>query len=335
MARKTSVWEEDTGDSADEYAMVHCLQNTWTEMKVSMQIKWRIIKHHPHIPIMTTLCFLALCTAGIVITYAYAQQYEQQQQSMALNTATEYGKWFADRLSQAALPLFALAQFVPEIPGFRDLPLKIGKADEDGAANFSSPVHRDVFDMCRDPALTTDFDRIAQNIKNDAGMDKTLVNFQYAPFGVVCLLYPLMNYEDFEDGKYLNNTGAVGLDLLVDTAQRAVAEDTVRSGNLVFAGPITLRQCPDCDPVVRQAFIARLPISTPEDAGLTFNLNGREYNWWGFSTGVINWGRLVDQSGMLEDFGSRGQAFVLKRTDRLFDTETGTYYNQVRDEGTQ
>jgi len=329
MARKTSVWEEDTGDNADEYAMMHCLQNTWTETKVSFQIKFRIIKHHPHIPIVTALCFLVLCTGGIIITYAYALQYAQQQQVAALNTAQEYGKWFSDQLALAALPLFALNQFVTELPGLLALPKLIGQAGEVGAAPFADPLHRNVDSTCRNASLIEDFNRVAKRIKDESRLDETLVSLQYSPFGVVCLVYPLVNYEDFEDGRFLNNTEAIGLDLLATPEQRADAEDTVKSGDLVFAGPITLNQCAQCDPVARQAFLARVPINAPIDSGIVFDLNGQDYPFWGFATALINWEVMVERSGMIEYFDNLNTHFVLERNYRVFDETTGRYNTKV------
>jgi hypothetical protein len=35
---------------------------------------------------------------------------------------------------------------------------------------------------------------------------------QLAPQGVVSLVYPLVNTEDFSDGKFLDNSGAIGCD---------------------------------------------------------------------------------------------------------------------------
>lgn len=81
---------------------------------------------------------------------------------------------------------------------------------------------------------------MAARIKASAGMQGVLVNLQLAPAAVVCLVHPINNTPDFEDGIYINNLTALGHNLLHDPARRLIAQATAPSLGVVIAGPLTL-----------------------------------------------------------------------------------------------
>lgn len=159
-------------------------------------------------------------------------------------------------------------------------------------------------------------------------MEGVLVNVQLAPQGVVCLLHPLINTEDFPPGVMMNNTGAQGHDLLMDPARKFIAEATIPQDDIVIAGPLTLRQCNDCDPIVSRAFIVRLAIAME---GHEIEVAGETYEKWGFAVVLINWGALIDRSGVYEKFAELGYDFQLTRTDRIVDQDTGAVTEKVRE----
>jgi hypothetical protein len=151
-----------------------------------------------------------------------------------------------------------------------------------------------------------------------------LVNIQLAPASVVCLLHPLVNTEDFEDGIVMNNTGAVGHDLLNDPNRVAIARATVPADGVVIAGPLTLIQ--GDVPVVQEAFIARLAINME---GYSISLDGVDYPCWGFAVILLNWAALKEKSGIDEMFKKEGLEYRLTRTDIKRDPDTGYPYESV------
>jgi signal transduction histidine kinase len=163
-------------------------------------------------------------------------------------------------------------------------------------------------------------------------MDHILVNVQLAPAGVICLLHPMNNTQDFEEGMYLDNTGAWGLDLLNDPVMRYIALDSIDEENVVVAGPQPLVQCPKCG----NFFIARLPIVDPRHE--IIGLDGVPYPRWGFATALIDWTQMVNSSGILHSFrngyGGQGNSFDefrfrLTRTDRKYNSTTEMYDETV------
>lgn len=285
------------------------------------------------IPIfLCTFIFLVLVGAGISITYLFAEAEESQVRDDALTLAIDTGKWFSEQLDLAILPLFSLAQFAVELELFRYLPERVGPAGEPGSIPFLPPdesgrqYRRNVTGVCDDPALLERFNHIASTLKRTANMEGVLVNLQLAPQAVVCLLYPLNNTEDFEDGVYMDNTGAWGMDLLTDPFSKFIAEQTIKETQVKVAGPRPLRQCQDCHPTVEEAFIARLPVLSQDHQIV---VDGVPYNRWGFATALINWKQLVTRSGIYESFRENNMGFVLTRTDRDFDESTGTYKEEV------
>lgn len=116
------------------------------------------------------------------------------------------------------------------------------------------------------------------------------------------------------------------MDLLADPLNRYIAEETVKQSKVIVAGPRALRQCQDCHPTVEEAFIARLPIVSPDHQMI---VDGETYDRWGFATALINWKQLVERSGIYESFQNNNMGFVLTRTDQNFDEEANTFTEEV------
>lgn len=231
--------------------------------------------------------------------------------------------------------IYSLAQFATELENFHFLPAKIGPAYAEDNAKSSrslpflpplipggSDTHRNITGVCDAPYLVARFTKIASVIKANAKMEGILVNLQLAPQGVVCLLHPLNNTEDFENGVFMDNTGAQGLDLFTDPTSRYIAESAITKDEISIAGPLSLRQCRDCDATVERAIIARLPIQVSDNEIV---VDGQAYKRWGFATALINWEKLVAQSSIYETFQIKGQEFQITRTDRKFDATSNTY----------
>ena len=92
-----------------------------------------------------------------------------------------------------------------------------------------------------DASVAAHFKIIARRIKVvDWHWGKILLSMQLAPQGVVSLVYPLVNTEDFSDGKFLDNSGDIGCDLLkkINDPTHVVIEyneDTYSS--MTYVGP--------------------------------------------------------------------------------------------------
>jgi sensor domain CHASE-containing protein len=124
----------------------------------------------------------------------------------------------------------------------------------------------------------------------------------------------------------MDNSGAFGHDLLTDPDRKFIAEVTVPSSKVVIAGPLTLRQCHNCDPTVEKAFIARLPIASDSN---TITVHGQDYKRWGFAVALINWNELVKRSGVYDVFEAEDLEFQLTRTDRIHSVDSDTFTQQV------
>ena len=328
MAQKNDMWASisDLGD--DDHGVGDGVKNEAKSCTKSVSHTFGTALRDPWIIGATFLTLAVLLTAGLVTINALANAYSAQLKDDAVDTANELGLWISSQLDEALLPLFAMSQFVKHLDDFKKLPYEIGPR---GAVGSAPPLvgkemsHRNVSGICDDPETSKVFNEIAANVKKDAGMEGILVNVQLAPASVVCLLHPLVNTEDFEDGIVMNNTGAVGHDLLNDPNRVAIARATVPADGVVIAGPLTLIQADV--PVVKEAFIARLAINME---GYTITLDGVDYPCWGFAVILLNWAALKEKSGIDEMFKKEGLEYRLTRTDVKTDPDTGLPYEKVR-----
>lgn len=285
---------------------------------------------HPQLILLAVTFFFVTFGSGIAIATVYANVEQDELEANALAIAMETGRFFSHHLDRAILPLFSLAQFVREIQEFRELPDLIGLSNAEGSLPFlppaeglDRPTHRNVTGVCDDPPILARYTRIAGAIKEDADMDGVLVNLQLVPDGVVCLVHPVNNTEDFPPGVHLDSTVSIGHDLLYDPERKFMAEATVASDEVVIVGPIKLLQCPreDCDPLVEKAFIARLPILSKTNE---IFVNGESHLRWGFAVALINWNVLVENSGIYDEFEKSNLEFQLTRTDYIPNPDDGT-----------
>ena len=327
MAQKNDMWASisDLGD--DDNDMGEEMRNEAKSCTKSIRHTLGTAVRDPYIIGATLLTLAILLTAGLVTINALANAYSAQLADDAVDTANELGLWISSQLDEALLPLFAMAQFVKHLDSFKQLPYEIGPRGAPGSAPAllgKEISHRNVTGICDDRGVNKVFNEIAANVKKDAGMEGILVNIQLAPASVVCLLHPLVNTEDFEDGIVMNNTGAVGHDLLNDPNRVAIARATVPADGVVIAGPLTLIQ--GDVPVVQEAFIARLAINME---GYSISLDGVDYPCWGFAVILLNWAALKEKSGIDEMFKKEGLEYRLTRTDIKRDPDTGYPYESV------
>lgn len=216
-----------------------------------------------------------------------------------------------------------MAQFVGEIGSFNALAdgvadLPFVPAEETGGI----VTHRDVDGVCNDVDVLDRFNKIAASIKENADMEGVLVTLQLVPDQVVCMVYPLINSEDFEDGIVQDNTGAIGLDLSAIPSRIAYSQSVLSSNGIYIAGPLTLQECAgegDCNVSVEKAFLAALPVNSENH---TISVGGKEFERWGSVEAMINWNALIERSDIFERFAADHKGFQLSRTDIITDPVT-------------
>ena len=343
LIKDEGVWDDEDDDDEEEEKegsvvrkLESCTKDFWISFYMTVQEKLYVLKNHPSILVITAIFLAALLFAGIFVVLKFADEQEKASRDEAQDLAFETGNWFSDTLDNALLPLFTLSQFVQQLEMFHTLPEEVGAAFGSGSLPLRPPIengdytHRNITgSSCADPEKIARFEEVASSIKRDAKMQGVLVNLQVAPAAVICYVYPLNNTEDFEHPIYLDNTNALGHDLLTDPERTFIAEETVPSDEVVIAGPLTLRQCPDCGAQVKTAFIARLAINALTDDQI-ITVKGVEYKKWGFAVALINWAELVDRSDINERFSMRGMQYQLTRTDRTYNDETKQVEVKVR-----
>jgi len=273
-------------------------------------------RENPSTLIVPMMVLVTLMASGLAVAFTIRNSDQEVELNEATVLGAEVGKLFASQLDRALLPIFSLAQFVSEVDAFNELPDLIGPSLGADSLPVKDDTHRNVTGVSDDPTILKRFNRIAETIKRNADMEGILLSLQLTPEAVVCLIHPLNNTEDFEEGVFLDSTGAIGHVLLYGPARSIIAEQTIPNDSLVIAGPLQLTQCRDvdCAPTVREALIARLPIYSPTH---TITVNGTAYKRWGFAVGLINWNELVVRSGVYDVFEEQGMEFQLTRTDRI------------------
>lgn len=302
---------------------------TTSHRRCSTTTRLLYVRRYPYIALVSVLAFAVLAAAAIALYTAFARAQQDDLRDEAINVAEETGALFSRGLDAAVLPLFSLAQFATELDALADLPDRVGQAGAAGSLPFltddgdgSLDPRRNVTGVCDDPGLVERYSQIASAIKRNAKMDGILHNLQLAPHGVICLLEPMINTEDFDDGSFLDSSGVWGLDVLNDPVNKYIARASMKEEELGIAGPLQLKQCPECG----LYFIARLPIRSESHQ---IEVDGQVYPRWGFATALISWDGLVEKALLQERFREYGFEFRLTRTDHTYDESTGDYDEDV------
>ncbi len=334
MANDDSVWNE-TNDDDFEMDEHFSLRHFWENTIFSLRKSWNIFITYPIIPFITLAVMAFLLSVSTVTIVKLNEQHRNMKVSKGQDVARETGLWFRKQLDKAIFPLFALAELVKEIPIFHELPFIIGRGGEPGSApyingtNGTAITHRNVTGICDNVTLMEAFNKIGKTVKDDANMDGVLTTVNIAPAGVVCLFYPFNNTEDFQPPNFLDSTGARGHDLVKDPKRIGTVIETLPSSIPVTSGPRTLVQCKGCPTAVRVAFIAMLPIKMPPEMGYNITADGKSYSVYGFTSAIINWERLLNQSDIFYRFENNGMEFELSKTDLILNATTNRYDAQV------
>mmetsp|Transcript_21592 Transcript_21592/g.63360 ORF Transcript_21592/g.63360 Transcript_21592/m.63360 type:complete len:1047 (-) Transcript_21592:2344-5484(-) len=325
----SSYWSRIATVKGEEKQKLSC----WEATQISASLQWRVwirtcqtAAAHSKIIFITVLTFSIICAVGLTIVFVFASNYEKSLRIDAIKTTKVMEQRIPAELNKALLPLFTMEEIVRQVDTFSDLSFKTKKAPL--YTTGTGRVFRNVTGICDDTSYTLPYDEIASSVKASAEMPRVLVNVQLAPFGVVCLLHPLINSEDFEDGIVMNNTGARGLELLNDPVNGYYARESIKNDRVTIQGPIRLVQ--GNVPVVKEALIARTPVYLD---GHNLKIDGKNYSFWGFTTVLLNWAQLKSQVGLDEYFQSRGFEYRMTRTDILLNFTTNEEYTRTANIG--
>lgn len=339
MANNSNVWSDEVDE---EGGGQEGMKKSCASFRYEVQVLWKVAKDNPRIPAISMACLLILMAVSTVICVRFNYEYKWDLSELAQRIALHSAQQLREELEQATLvPLHTLASFVPELIQFQNLPMLIGEAGQPGSAPFmnnsslvnnsSTPIsRRNVSGICDNETLVSTFSRIAENIKNGYGNHNGLVNLQLAPEGVVCLVYPINNTEDFQYPLFLDSSGAIGLDNLATYDRRSLSEKTLQTNDVITAGPLQLSQCIGCPPEVKTAIIARINIPMPSNLGYQIHVGEHSYSSWGFATVIVNWQYLMSQFDLQKTLEPYGIEFLLSKTDLIFNTSTNRYDERVR-----
>lgn len=334
------LWRhQDIGFQDDEemgFSITRFCQNTFHEIAHASVSIFFTVLHNPLILIVSVSVFIIALIAGLYAVQAQSAVFSNDLKNNAEDVAISAGTAFSKALDDAARgPLFSLSQFVKRLDEFKILPHEIGQEDNVILDGFAPPLpgkeatHRDISKTsASSQAFLDSFNDIAESIKMDADLGQILVGLQIAPVGVVSAIYPLVNYVDFEPPTYMNNTGAIGHDLIRDSGRVDGARQTLRSPKPVVVGPLRLIQ--GDFPVVQEAFIVRLAINME---GYLINVPAEietdpveSFESWGFAVAIINWQNAKKKTGLYERFAADNMQFILTRDDLMPDGSVKVNY---------
>ncbi len=333
FTRRNFAWEMDSLVSMDEEERFSCKEcflgqlasaGRWFRSTLTTAFS------KPSILVPSLLLYGVLVVCGMFIVYGFDNATAESRKQTAISVAEQTDLFFVRVLENAFLPLFTMSMFVQQLPVFHDLDLMVGDRCDatidplNCTESTSAPpmpgkeeTHRDLaglFNSTEGQIIRSKFDTIASGIKENSGLGKALVNVQLAPKGVISMLYPVVNCDDFvgnprvEEGYCMNNTGAWGHDLLNDPGRVNIARATVPADGVVTAGPLNLIQG-------GETFIARLPINMDPNEGHTMVVDNVTYPCWGFVVVLLDWSTLKEQSNIYKEFENEKMQFKLTRTD--------------------
>lgn len=266
------------------------------------------------------IIFGILVGAGVTFRHFFVRLESKELSHAANEFAVEKGRWFADNLDSAVLPLYHLSLFAVEIDDFKGLPQQIGAHGSPGSRplrNDTAFVSRDVRGVCDDQNLVNRFEGIVSRIESRTGLG-TMHRISLAPQGVLCLRH----VSNAALGEACSrSTNVLGIDALYDPKFANITRRVLQSGTLSVAGPTTLLSCPTCGTY----FIARYPIEYEEHQII---ISGESLPRWGFAVGLVSWDDIlrrfksrVSDSGVF-DFQLKTKDGVVLRQSKRFRTHS-------------
>ncbi|KAL7537011.1 hypothetical protein ACHAXR_008133 [Thalassiosira sp. AJA248-18] len=268
---------------------------------------FRVATSNKRILFSTFLTFAILCGTGLAILFIFGDEYEKDKYKDATDLANKADRWLEKEIAKALLPLFAMSELVKVVGKWYDLPFKIEKTQQ---YDKGTSIYNNVTGICDDPAYVDPFVDIASSIKNSSGLQGILVNVQLAPSGVLCLTYPKNNTEDFDEGVYLDTSGAIGLNLFNTSNREKSSKAAVVKKDKTVQGPIKLAQ--GNLSVVDEALIARYPVFVD---GHNMTIYEENYPLWGLTIVLMDWNKLKSKFDIYNFFDRAYMQFRMTRYD--------------------
>ena len=290
---------------------------------------FKTTRNHPCILLYTAIVLTFLTAMAFQIVNLMCRRNVDKLKHVASMEALETATWFSETFSRTMIPLRSLQQAVMHSEYFKSLPEKIGPYGVDGSAppiygarSKDIPDYRNVTNICNDEEMQQKFNSIVSSITKNFEFEGIIVNYRLAPYGVFCVIDPLVNTEDFEDGKIMNSEKSIGWDPMNSGNSRwsSMLHDIYSTENEIAVwGPFK-------NDVMEEFFCGHLSVDLPE-----YNLIAQDkvYNSWGFVMHFVNWEKMKERSGIFQRFDEKGLRFHLFRTDIVKDKETGEFVEKV------
>ena len=300
LTRKSDGWDEDDDDMSEIYDPddMDGAPPWWDYVKLlaSQTSRWfrstmMTAFTSKGVAVPCLLLFALTVASGCLVVWGFdkAATYSRRQRAIAVAEQTD--RLLSGVLENAFVPLFTMAAFVKQVELFEMLDSALGErcdpSTTDCSDSTSVPVmsgkeqtHRNLtgfYETDNGSATLTKFNNVAEDIVDHSALGRSLVAIQLAPKAVVSLTYTLLNCEDLNNDYCLNNTGALGHDLLNDPNHTAITRKAVLATDVVTAGPLTLVQG-------WEAVIALLPINFDNDTNHSMVVDGVDYPCWGLAS---------------------------------------------------
>mmetsp|Transcript_51696 Transcript_51696/g.77315 ORF Transcript_51696/g.77315 Transcript_51696/m.77315 type:complete len:566 (+) Transcript_51696:651-2348(+) len=248
---------------------------------------------------------------------------------MAYHYGTMGRQLLTNQMDTTLNSIHALMHGIYDDEMLRDIPFRIGVADQPGSAPFLSPTDytlddehagklryvRNVTGICDDPTLVENYFKTANVALHAARLHGVFIHHAtLLPNGVVCLSSPSLESSGY----------ALGQDLFHDPHDSAIIEKVISSTGALFYGPIQIpRTHKHSNLGVHEPesgvgdigweknhneWLIYIPIDMPDSRGYAFK------NHWGILEVSLDWDKFLHGSGILPFFEQRNDlGFVLKR----------------------
>jgi hypothetical protein len=313
-ANSSSLYSEEA--FADEHMTFRKTCSAfWRGVGGEIAFYFRTIRQHPYILLYIVMVFCILVAAALAILQVSFKRHIESLKNDAMAEAYETAAWFSDAFAKTLIPLRSLQQAVMYSEYFKPLHAKIGPRGVEGSApaifgptSTTIADYRNLTGICDDEEMKTQFHEIVDSITKNFEMEGIIVNYRLAPYGVFCVIDPMVNTVDFEDGAGFDSTAVLGWDQVY--SEKSMFVNMVHKiysteNHIELFGPME-------NGAMKEFFCGHLSVDIP---GYELIAQGQTYNSWGFVMHFINWERLKNESNIYSRFTEKGLLFNLVRVD--------------------
>mmetsp|Transcript_15384 Transcript_15384/g.28983 ORF Transcript_15384/g.28983 Transcript_15384/m.28983 type:complete len:1197 (+) Transcript_15384:315-3905(+) len=323
---KSSAFDDETSERTfDEIPFMEKVRAFFAGLCYELRLGMTTLCKYPHIIFFSFLFFAGLCSASLYLVGVIQERNQDKLANEAKWEAMESGIFFSEMFAKSLIPLRSLQQAVVHSTYFRDLPSRIGNYGEVGSApaivgprSNGLLDYRNVTGICDDEELAAKFQEIVLGINANFEYDGIIVNYRLAPYGVFCVVDPLINVKDFSEDAPMNSTMDIGWDPIHSSNTRwgRLLRDIYKDTNHIdIFGPMF-----DFVENGVEMYCGHLAVHVP---GYNYTVDGEYYSTWGFVMHFIHWSNLKEASGIDYRFRDRGMHYLLTRRDLSIDPVTG------------